>query len=234
MKEKLIIMDLDDTLIHTHMVYLAVTADFMDKMESIGAIDDNLYYTLDSFDQENVEAAGYFKQEAFPQAMLQTYAFYCEKLDLEYSEETAREIEEIGWQINEIRYLPVDGAKTLLDALADRHRVVLLTQGEDAIQRKKITDNSFQEHFEEIIVVPKKDITVFQDIISRYQASPKDTWIIGNSIRSEINHAIQLGVPCIHTKVTSSWGYEETKPQGNYFEVEQLIDCLDIIEKGVS
>lgn len=232
--KQLLIFDLDDTLIHTHLVYLQVTAEIIDRMEELGICDDNLYYTLDSYDQETVEEDGCFKQDAFPRAVHKTYDFYCQKLNLEYRDEVAAELNEIAWQINSIKYEPVDGAKLLLDILAEsgKYNMVLLTRGDEEIQKKKVKDNSLGNYFDEVIVVPNKDARVFGDVMAKYGVKSSDTWIIGNSVRSEIIPAQQLGANHILTAVTESWSYEAVDNVPKCPVVENLPDCLSIIENN--
>lgn len=229
----LLIFDLDDTLIYTHNVYLQVTAEVMDRMEELGIIDDNLYYTLDSFDQETVEEDGCFKQDAFPRAVHKTYDFYCQKLNLEYSEIIAEELNNIAWEINSIKYELVEGAKDLLDILADNpnNEMVLLTRGDEDIQNKKIKDNNLQNYFTETIVVPNKSSATYKDIIAKYGFSAKNTWIIGNSIRSEILPANAIGANSILVSVTDCWDYENIETEIKCPIVYKLIDCLDYIKE---
>ncbi|MGI5824838.1 MAG: HAD family hydrolase [Bacillota bacterium] len=232
--KKLLIFDLDDTLIHTHSVFLQVTAEVLDRMEELGIIDDNLYYTLDSFDQEMVETEGNFNQEVFPRAVQKTYEFYCQKLYLEYSEETAAELNEIAWQIKSIKYEIIDGAKELLDTLADKqnYTLILVTRGEEKSQKKKITDNHLQNYFQHIYVVPDKNSEVFGEIISKLGFTPQNTWIIGNSLRAEIIPAQQLEANCILTTVTEeSWSFDNiTNQKIECPQVSNLLDCLNIIK----
>lgn len=231
--KKLLIFDLDDTLIYTHNVYLQVTAEVIDRMEELGIIDENLYYTLDSFDQETVEEDGCFKQDAFPRAVHKTYDFYCQKLNLEYDEEVAAELNEIAWEINSLKYELVEGAKDLLDVLAENpdNEMVLLTRGDDEIQNKKIKDNGLQNYFDETIVVPSKTNRTYEDIIAKYGFTSKNTWIIGNSIRSEIIPANSIGANAILVSVTDCWDYENVETEINCPKVNRLIDCLDYIKE---
>lgn len=232
--KQLLIFDLDDTLIHTHMVYLQVTAEIIDRMEELNICDDNLYYTLDSYDRETVEDDGCFKQDAFPRAVQKTYDFYCQKLNLEYRDEVAEELNQIAWQINSLKYEAVEGAKLLLDKLAEsqKYTMVLLTRGDEELQNKKVKDNDLQNYFDEIIVTPNKTAAVFGDIIAKYGVCSADTWIIGNSMRSEIIPAQQLGAKHILTDVTENWGYETVDNPPQCPVVKCLTDCLPIIENN--
>ena len=154
----LLIFDLDDTLIHTHRVFLALTEEFLRRMAALGLADENVYYTLDAFDRENIESAEAYVPWAFPRAMRQTYEFYCEKYFAPYDEAVAEELEALGESFRYAEYPLIDGAKQLLDEVLEAgHTTVLLTQGAYDEQRFKVEQQNLAEFFAEIIVVDKKN-----------------------------------------------------------------------------
>lgn len=232
--KKLLLFDLDDTLIYTHQVFLQVTAEIIDTMEELGIIDDNLYYTLDSFDQELVEKEQSFSMDIFPRAVNKTYDFYCQKLGLEYNEQIAKELNEIAWGIKTIRYEAVEGAEELLYQLSSKNsfHICIVTRGDEDIQKKKIKDNHFDKYINDIYVVPTKNPEIYQKIIQKNGFTKENTWIIGNSLKAEIMPAMQLGVKCILTNVTKeNWNYENIENcKINCPKVNKLLDCLNIIK----
>lgn len=232
--KQLLIFDLDDTLIETHSVFLRITNEILARMEDEGIIDDNLYYTFDSFDQEMVEETGSFKLELFAKAAEKTYDFYCQKLNLEYKDETAMELMEIAWQIKTAEHRLVDGAKDLLDELwnDDDFTMVLVTRGDEDSQRQKIKNSGLKHYFAETYVVENKTPQVYAEIMRLHGFEPSASWIIGNSIRAEIMPAKALGANCILTAVTEeTWGYENVETEIDCPQVTKLADCLNILYK---
>jgi len=226
----LLIFDLDDTLIYTHQVFAELTDEFLRQMASLGLADDNLYYTLDAFDREAVEQADAYVPWAFPQAMRQTYAFYCEKLFQPFDEEQAAAFEALGGSFREADYSLVDGAKTLLDTLAeDGHRLVLLTQGGYAEQKYKVELHHLNEYFHEIIVVDKKTPAVYQNIMQRHEFTPGQTVVIGNSLKSEIAPALAVRARAILVKVCQGWDFEDLELAAQVPEVHSLIEILPLV-----
>ena len=226
----LLIFDLDDTLIYTHQVFVELTDEFLQQMAALGLSDDNLYYTLDAFDREAIEQADAYVPWAFPQAMRQTYAFYCEKFFQPYDEEQAAAFEALGNSFREADYPLVDGTKTLLDTLADGgHRLVLLTQGGYEEQKYKVELHHLNEYFHEIIVVDKKTPAVYQNIMQRHEFAPKQTVVIGNSLKSEIAPALAVQAHAILVQVCQGWDFENIELAQKVPEVHSLIDILPLI-----
>lgn len=228
----LLIFDLDDTLIHTHRVFMEITEAFLSKMAALGFADDNVYYTLDAFDREAIENAGAYVPWAFPKAMRLTYEFYCEKEFAPYDAYVADELEALGMSFREAEYHLVEGAKDLLNLAADAgHYLVLLTQGGYDEQRFKVEQHNLGAFFEEIIVVDKKSPQVLQNIMERHGFSPRQTIVIGNSPKSDIAPALAAGAHPILVKVTDSWDFEDAELSGGYAEASTLGEVWRLIEK---
>ena len=72
-------------------------------------------------------------------------------------EEQLAAFEELGNSFREADYPLVDGARLVLDLLAEAgHKLVLLTQGGYDEQKYKVELHNLNEYFAEIIVVDKK------------------------------------------------------------------------------
>lgn len=226
----LLIFDLDDTLIYTHQVFVDLTEDFLRQMAELGLSDDNLYYTLDAFDCEAVEQADAYVPWAFPQAMRKTYEFYCEKFFRPFDAEQAEAFEALGNSFRDADYPLVDGAKMLLDTLADEgHRLVLLTQGGYEEQKYKVELHHLNEFFHEIIVVDKKTPAVYQNIMQRHNFAPGQTVVIGNSLKSEIAPALALRAGAILVRVCQGWDFEDVELEQKVPVVRQLPEILALL-----
>lgn len=219
----LVIIDLDDTLIHTHRVFLELTEEFLQRMAALGFDDENVYYTLDTYNQDTVEEHNAYVPWAFPLAMRKTYEFYCDKEFAPYSEEIADELEQLGWGFKDAEYKMIDGAKPLLDELADvGHRLVMLTQGGYDEQRFKVEQHHFNEFFDEIIVVDKKGPQVLREVIQRQGFLPQQTVVVGDSAKSDIAPALAVGAKAIKVELTDTWEFERVELAGDYMVAHSL------------
>jgi putative hydrolase of the HAD superfamily len=205
----LLIFDLDDTLVHTHRVFVELTEEFLNRMAELGFDDENVYYTMDAFDREIVEEANAYVPWAFPKAMRRTYEFYCEKYFADFDEQQADALEELGFGYKDADYQMVDGAKALLNLLADEgHMLVLLTQGGYVEQKYKVDLHNLGDYFDEIIVVDKKTPAAYTNIMQRHGFLPEETAVIGNSLKSEVAPALEVGAQPILVRVTENWDFE--------------------------
>jgi putative hydrolase of the HAD superfamily len=227
----LLIFDLDDTLIHTHRIFVELTEEFLERMSALGFDDENVYYTMDAFDREIVEEANAYVPWAFPKAMRRTYEFYCEKCFADFDEQQADALEELGFGYKEADYQMVDGAKALLNLLADEgHTLVLLTQGGYEEQKYKVDLHNFGDYFDEIIVVDKKTPAVYTNIMQRHGFFPEETLVIGNSLKSEVAPALAVGARPILVRVTENWDFENIELDAKAADFPTAHSMLELAE----
>lgn len=228
----LLIFDLDDTLIHTHRVFLELTDEFLRRMAELGLGDENVYYTMDSFNREAVEDNAAYVPWAFPKAMRKTYEFYCEKDFVQYYDEVADELEELGWGFKEAEYTQVPGAKILLDEMAEAgHILVMLTQGGYDEQRFKVEQQHFNEFFDEIVVVDKKGPDVLRRLIEQCGFLPRETIVIGDSAKSDIAPALAVGAHAIKAEVSENWEFEAQDLPEGYRVAHSMAEVGEIIRE---
>lgn len=232
----LLIFDLDDTLIYTHPVFVELTKQFLQQMAELGFDDENVYYTMDAFDCEAVEEADAYVPWAFPNALRRTYEFYCEKSYQLVDEEQAAYFEELGNSFRTAEYPLAEGAKWVLDELLEAgHRLVLLTQGGYEEQKYKVELHNLPNYFDEIIVVDKKSTAVYQNIMQRHGFGPKQTVIIGNSLKSEIRPALELGALPIWVQICQGWDFEHAElGEGSkaVLKAHSLPEILELLHKN--
>lgn len=228
----LLIFDLDDTLIHTHRVFMELTEEFLRRMAEMGLGDENVYYTMDSFNREAVEDNNAYVPWAFPKAMRKTYEFYCEKDFMQYYDEVADELEELGWGFREAEYTQVAGAKILLDEMAERgHILVMLTQGGYDEQRFKVEQQHFNEFFDEIVVVDKKGPEVLRKLIEQCGFLPEETIVVGDSAKSDIGPALTVGAHAIKAEVSENWNFEAVDLPDGYRVAHSLREVGEMIDE---
>lgn len=226
----LLIFDLDDTLVYTHRVFMQLTEQFLARMAELGFDDENVYYTLDSIDREIVESEGAYVPWAFPTAMQRTYQFYCEKYFAPYDADEAAAFDELGNAFREADYELVPGAKRLLGTLIEAgHTLVLLTQGDREVQDFKVRQHGLAPYFDEIIVVNKKTPDVYNSIMRRYGFAPRDTAVIGNSLKSEIAPALALGARAVLVTAAEGWQFEDVPVTGEYMTARELAEVAELL-----
>ncbi|MGH9585338.1 MAG: HAD family hydrolase [Acidobacteriaceae bacterium] len=119
-------------------------------------------------------------------------------------------------------------AETLPD-LASRHRLLLMTKGEEEAQREKVLRSGLERYFDAIEVVAEKDCAAYLAVCGKHGLVPDGTWMVGNSPRSDINPALAAGLHAAYIHHPGTWALEHgplgPAPQGQrLLELETFAD----------
>lgn len=230
---RLAIFDLDDTLIDTSDVYWRSRTTFLNTMERAGFERNTVLEDFESIDASNINVYGYVP-ERYEISMVATYADLCRSRGIELAPHVVESVRRAAKIVQSEPPALIPGAVQLLDgARAEGLDVVLVTRGVDEVQRRKITEHQLGGHFDRIEVVSKKDAALFRHFIAEAHISPSNCWIIGDSVRSDINPGIEAGANCIlylYTHHSYYWRQEYGDiPLGKFYIAHSLFEALEIL-----
>ena len=103
----------------------------------------------------------------------------------------------------EIELLP--GVQETLPALAERHRLILMTKGNPEEQSQKLARSGLGEYFTAVEIPHEKNPEAYQTVCTRHSLSCDTTWMIGNSPRSDINPAMAAGINAVFVPHDNTW-----------------------------
>ncbi|OIO62393.1 hypothetical protein AUJ83_03040 [Candidatus Woesearchaeota archaeon CG1_02_33_12] len=232
---KTFIFDYDDTLAWNQHDYSYAQLEFIRWIifEKLWPNAPDLQYIINlevKIDNKNVETMG-FSMERFPTSFQQTYEAICKEKNINCDEDDLKKAYELGMlAFDEKRWKKlglVDGAKETLDFLVEKEdELILLTKGDLKIQEKKIKATDCQKWFgKEIYIVPQKDAGVIDKIVGN--RNPSKVWHVGNSARSDVQHALKAGIKMIYIPC-ETWAYERKHEKVE--ENPRLITFQKIIE----
>ncbi len=227
-KIKTIIFDLDDTLIKTSKLYNHARDEFSSLMQELGFNSEESLIKLDEVDINYIKEYGFVK-ERYPLSLGKTYEYFSQKNGKEINPELKKKIEEIGWQV--FRQIPelVDGVYQVLEILSKKYFLILATLGDPQVQEEKVRVSGLKKYFSEVYVLKHKNVEEYQNILTEHNLNKKDTWIIGNSVRSDLNPGLKLGINCILIPYLS-WKFEEEEPLSeNYLQLDSLEEVLNYL-----
>jgi putative hydrolase of the HAD superfamily len=231
MQPQTILFDLDDTLIHCNKYYDLVIEQFADQMQMwFGAhlltMNEIKQKQLD-IDIAQVQLHG-FSADHFPQSFVDTYLYYSHIIGRVTSEKERLWLVKLGQSVFDCEIEPYpDMAETLTDLQRAGHHLVLYTGGAEQIQRKKIKAMQLESFFNERIFIRQhKNVSALEAILLTEHYERKKTWMIGNSLRTDVAPALQLGIHSIHVAAFTEWQYNiieiEAKPKGAFFKLSSL------------
>ena len=129
---------------------------------------------------------------------------------------------------------PIDGALAALARLTRSHPTVVYTQsGRMEYQIECVRAAGIVEivGHERVHVCAEKTTAAFVATIERFGvADPARAWMIGNSIRSDINPALEAGANAILVEVDEPWAFDVVEPVASGFtRVRSFAEAVDVM-----
>jgi len=197
-------VDADDTLWENNIYFLEVTERFAEELERHGVPGERARIELLNTERRNLPVHGYGSR-AFALSVAETFralAPEVESSSLDGLVSLARSIHER----DEMQILP--GVQEALEALSRACRLILVTKGDPEEQQRKLEHSGLGAHFESVEVVPEKDEDTYRGLIERLKLDPAQTWMVGNSPRSDINPALAAGLRAVLVPHPHTWELE--------------------------
>jgi putative hydrolase of the HAD superfamily len=111
-------------------------------------------------------------------------------------------------RILEQRFEIIDGVEDTLAALRPHHDLFLLTKGHDEEQRIKVERSGIDSYFDAVLITDEKDEHTYRSTVDTLDLDPDQTWMIGNSPRSDINPAMRAGLNAVFIPHSRTWHLE--------------------------
>ncbi|PKM81094.1 MAG: hypothetical protein CVU89_11175 [Firmicutes bacterium HGW-Firmicutes-14] len=225
------IFDFDDTLVETTIYYDLAKDRFAARMADLGFPGEEALDILNQFDISNVLKCGGFHKECFPDALVQTYEYYCKKFGSKLCSKTAKWMADLGWWVFRQPTRLIEGARETLGVLSREMPLFLATKGDLEIQNHRLKESGLKDFFRAIYIVPDKTHKEYTEIASNNTINPKESWIVGNSMKGDINPGLRSGFNCIHVFHHNTWDFEEEAPEGEHYSVKSIREVPGIILK---
>jgi putative hydrolase of the HAD superfamily len=228
----LIIFDFDDTLVDTSETYWQARTGFIQALSDEGFDPEMILEEFEKVDASNIKTMNHSPYR-YGKSMFITYNRLLEWCDREPSEKTLARIEAYGRTILERLPEPIPGARDLLRWASRHFKLALLTRGDEDFQMRKLQYVGFSHYFNLVRVVLRKDAHSFKQIMDELKYSPEKTWIIGDSIKSDINPGIETGANCllyVYHHHDYSWLQEYgCPPIGPFYKVRSLTEIEPVL-----
>jgi putative hydrolase of the HAD superfamily len=220
-----LLFDLDDTLIHCNKYFDIVLEQFSDLMMTMFAsfrlgkkeiCDKQL-----EIDTAGVQLHG-FTPDHFPYSLVETYRYFSDLLGRSKDKAEEQELLQLGTSVYDYEIEPYPYmTETLEELKSDGHRLYLYTGGVASIQQRKVEAMRLKRFFEDRIFIRQhKTTAALENILKENRFVRAETWMIGNSIRTDILPAIQTGIHAVFIPAVNEWAYNiieiDAKPKGAF------------------
>jgi putative hydrolase of the HAD superfamily len=202
-----LIFDADDTLWENEAYYQQCITEFGALMATLGLDRKEAERTVDEVERERVPLTGYGPLP-FTENMVIAYQRLCERHGQSVADEVSDRVRQIGQLVMAPPVVLLGGVEETLALLNGHYRLLLLTKGDQQVQEDKLARSGLGCFFDGVHVVSEKDAQVFRELMTRYGLEPEQTWMIGNSPRSDINPALEAGIGAVHIPHSTTWVWE--------------------------
>ena len=232
----LVLVDFDDTLVTTAPRFSAARRQLFDLLAGAGFdpadIDHVHHHEVDPVMRERHG----FGPQRMGAAFRETYAALCRRAGREPGAALLRECERLG---GAVAGTPpgIEGAMDALRRLARALPTVVYTQsGDEAYQRACLREAGALEAVGEarVAVVPVKTADALRRTLETFDVrDPARSCMVGNSIRSDVNPALEIGARAILVEIDEPWHHDVVEPIHNGFHrVPRFVDAVELLLGG--
>ncbi len=199
-----LIFDADDTLWENNVYFERAFDEFVDVLghSTLGPAD--VRRVLDEIEIANREINGYGARN-FGRNLRECFEQLAER---EISGDDLARVLSLAERILDQPLELIDGVAETLAELASRHELILFTKGHAEEQRLKIERSGLAQWFSHTAIVREKDREAYRCLVEECGLEPGRTWMVGNSPRSDINPALEIGLGAVYIPHPWTWSLE--------------------------
>jgi putative hydrolase of the HAD superfamily len=199
-----LLIDADDTLWENNIYFERAIAGFISYLDHHQHASAEVRQVLNRCEHATIAAHGY-GMASFERSMVDCFT---ELSGAPPSDEQRLRIANFANSIADHAIELLSGVAETLPALAQRHRLILVTKGNAREQQRKLDRSGVHMHFTAVEIPPEKHLEAYREIVSRHCLTPETTWMIGNSPRSDINPALAAGLHAVYVHHPNTWVLE--------------------------
>src|ERR1700690_309763 len=199
-----LIFDADDTLWENNIYFEQAFDEFVAFLAHSTLAPDEVRHVLDQIELVNREIHGYGARN-FGHNLRQCYQRLAER---EISPADLDQVMSFAERILEQPLELIEGVPETIALLAARHELILFTKGHPEEQAYKIEVSGLAPHFRHTAIVKEKDAGSVRPLVRECGLAVDRTWMVGNSPRSDINPALEIGIGAVYIPHARTWTLE--------------------------
>lgn len=199
-----LIVDADDTLWENNIYFERAFEHFCEFLAHSTLTPVEVRAVLDEIELVNIRVHGYGTAN-FTRNLTQCYHRLVER------EVRAEDVSQIMSFTEQILHHPIElieGVEQTLEYLAERHDLTLFTKGDPEEQKLKLDRSGLAVYFGHTAIVKEKNAASYSALIRDRALDPAQTWMVGNSPKSDINPALEAGINAVFVPHEHTWQLE--------------------------
>ena len=222
-----LIIDADDTLWENTIHFEDATERFLDLAVLHGGSREKARELLESYERQNISEHGY-GTGVFTRSMMDALEEATKK---NTSASDRERILALGQGIRKmpIQYLP--GVRETLPLLKRHYRLILFTKGDHQEQSDKVQRSGATLYFHHVEVTGEKSSADYERLVQRHDIELESGWMVGNSPRSDVNPALNVGLGAVYIPHPRMWRLEHEDVQPRKGARFKVLKCFsDLLE----
>jgi putative hydrolase of the HAD superfamily len=199
-----LVFDADDTLWENNIYFERAFDDFCAFLDHSQLAPTQVRDVLNEIELVNAKLHGYGSKN-FGRNLQQAFQHLAER---EIRLDDLNHVMSLAERILQQPLELIEGVEETLAELAQRHELTLFTKGHPEEQRMKIDRSGLGRYFTHAAVVKEKDAAAYQRLVAERGFDPGQTWMIGNSPKSDINPALEAGLNAVLVPHPHTWVLE--------------------------
>ena len=223
MSKSFLLIDADDTLWENNVYFERAIEEFVAFLDHSSMSPREVRAVLDEIEAANASVHGYGSLN-FGRNLRQCYSHLSER---EVMEDDLRTVMGFAEKILECPMEIIPGVPETLEYLTRRHDLTLFTKGHPEEQKMKIERSGLNRFFQHTAIVPEKDAPAYRALVEERGMTPRQTWMVGNSPKSDINPAMEAGLNAVFVPHANTWVLEKQEIRrgaGQLLLVERFAD----------
>jgi putative hydrolase of the HAD superfamily len=224
MIRRFLVFDADDTLWENNIYFERAFDDFVEFLNHSTLTPAQVRDVLNEIELVNSKIHGYGAKN-FGRNLQEAYHHLAER---EIREDHLAHVMSLAERILEQPLELIDGVEETLQYLASRHDLTLFTKGHPEEQRLKVDRSGLGAYFGHTAIVKEKDAAAYLRLVEERALDPAQTWMIGNSPKSDINPALEAGLNAVLVPHPHTWVLEHQDlrdaPDERLLRIETISD----------
>jgi putative hydrolase of the HAD superfamily len=226
-----VVFDADNTLWEVESLYDGARRSMVEILAARG-IDPSLSEEIQQTIDQNLHRTLGYSAQRFPTSFDQTLTYFFPNA----SEQERAQIKAVAERVF-LQPVVIDEALgEVLATLSRSYKLGILTAGEEWVQESRLRQFIHRHHFSAVEIVPHKDVATFMAFARKNAIDTSRSWLVGDSIRSDIIPGHAAGFNCILLQ-SHNWHRVEVESMalpGDVFQVADLSQVLSIIPLNVT
>ncbi|MGA3043486.1 MAG: HAD family hydrolase [Bryobacteraceae bacterium] len=226
MTRQYLMIDADDTLWENNIYFERAFDEFVDYLDHSTLSGPEIRDVLDEIELVNAKIHGYGSLN-FGRNLRQCYEHLAER---DVREEDLSTVMSFAERILDCPMEVIAGVPETLEYLASRHDLTLFTKGHPDEQKLKFDRSGLGIHFAHTAIVKEKDVAAYRTLVERRGVDPGQAWMAGNSVKSDINPALEAGLNAVFIPHAHTWTLEreDIRPgKGRLLMLERFSDLKE-------